>query len=214
MTDIKTYTIEEAIKKVKENPKEKFNPTVELHINLDLDKSKPDQNVRFSTSLPHGTGKTKKVMVMASTKISNADLQINEEDLGKIEKGQIKPKIDFDVFVAETRFMPKIARVAKVLGPAGVMPNPKTGTVSDDVEKAVELIKKGKVDIKTEKDLPIIHTIIGKAGFEEKALLENFKEIYNNLKQNRPPKSNPEWIKSVFISTTMGPSYKIEISGL
>ena len=178
MKDIKTYTLVEAIKKLKESKKEKFDSTVELHINLDLDVTKADQMVRFSTTLPHGTGKTKRVAVLASTKIPNADLELTEADLEKIEKGKIRPKVDFDVFVAETKFMPKIARVAKILGPAGVMPNPKTGTVSDDVQKAVEQIKKGRVEVKTEKDLPIIHTIIGKLSFEDKQLVENFKEIF------------------------------------
>lgn len=214
MKDTKIYSPEEAIKKLKSSAKEKFDATVELHINLDLDTSKSDQNVRFSTTLPHGTGKTKKVAVLASVKIPNADLQLTEEDLDKIEKGQIRPKVDFDVFVAETRFMPKIAKVAKILGPAGVMPNPKTGTVSDDVQKAVEQIKKGKVDVKTEKDLPVIHTIIGKVSFDEKNLLANLKEIIATLKQNKPPKSVPEWIKTVYLSSTMGPSFKIDFSGL
>lgn len=214
MKDIKTYKVEEAIKKLQEVKKEKFDATVELHINLDLDTKKSDQNVRFSTTLPHGTGKTKKVAVLASTKIPNADLELTEDDLVKIEKGQIRPKVDFDVFVAETKFMAKIARVAKILGPAGVMPNPKTGTVSDDVQKAVEQIKKGKVEVKTEKDLPIIHTIIGKVSFDEKKLLENFKEIIGTLKQNKPSKSKPEWIKSVYLSSTMGPSLKVDLTSL
>jgi large subunit ribosomal protein L1 len=214
MKDINIYSPEEAIKKLKGSAKEKFDATVELHINLDLDSSKSDQSIRFSTILPHGTGKTKKVAVLASTKIPNADLQLTEEDLDKIEKGQIRPKVDFDVFVAETRFMPKIAKVAKILGPAGVMPNPKTGTVSDDVQKAVEQIKKGKVEVKTEKDLPVIHTIIGKISFEEKNLLENLREIVGTLKQNKPPKSSPKWIKTVYLSSTMGSSFKIDISAL
>jgi large subunit ribosomal protein L1 len=214
MKDIKTYKVEEAIKKLQEVKKEKFDATVELHINLDLDTKKSDQNVRFSTTLPHGTGKTKRVAVLASTKIPNADLELNESDLDKIEKGQIRPKVDFDVFVAETKFMAKIARVAKILGPAGVMPNPKTGTVSDDVQKAVEQIKKGKVEVKTEKDLPIIHTIIGKISFDEKQLLENLKEIIGTLKQNKPSKSKPEWIKSVYLASTMGPSLKIDLTSL
>lgn len=214
MKDIKSYSIEESIKKIKSSGKEKFDATVELHINLDLDTAKSDQNVRFSTTLPHGTGKTKRVAVLASTKIPNADLQLVEEDLDKIEKGQIRPKVDFDVFVAETKFMPKIAKVAKILGPAGVMPNPKTGTVSDDVQKAVEQIKKGKVEVKMEKDHPVIHTILGKISFEDKQLFENFKEIFNTLKQNKPSKSKPEWIKTIYLSTTMGPSVKVDISDL
>lgn len=210
MKDTKFYTLEEAVKNIKNSGSEKFDATVELHINLDLDVKKSDQSIRFSTTLPHGTGKTKKVAVLASTKIPNADLQLTEEDLDKIEKGQIKPKVDFDVFVAETRFMPKIAKVAKILGPAGVMPNPKTGTVSDDVQKAVEQIKKGKVEVKTEKELPIIHTIVGKVSFDEKQLIENFKEIIGTLKQNKPAKSKPEWIKNIYIASTMGSSYKID----
>jgi large subunit ribosomal protein L1 len=214
MKDTNIYSPEEAVKKLKSSAKEKFDSTVELHINLDLDTSKSDQSVRFSTTLPHGTGKTKKVAVLASTKIPNADLQLTEEDLVKIEKGQIRPKVDFDVFVAETKYMPIIAKVAKILGPAGAMPNPKTGTVSDDVQRAVEQIKKGKIEIKTEKDLPVIHTIIGKVSFEEKMLLENLKEIMGTLKQNKPPKSIPGWIKTVYLSSTMGPSFKIDISGL
>lgn len=214
MKDTKIYTLEEAVSKVKTGKSGNFDATVELHINLDLDVTKSDQMVRFSTTLPHGTGKTKKVAVLASTKISNADLQLTEEDLDKIEKGQIRPKVDFDVFVAETRFMPKIAKVAKILGPAGVMPNPKTGTVSDDVQKAVEQIKKGKVEVKTEKDLPIIHTIAGKVSFEEKQLIENIKEIINTLKQSKPAKAKPEWLKNIYISSTMGPSYKVDPSSL
>ncbi len=212
MKENKTYSIEEAIKNIKERKNEKFDGTVEVHINLDLDVSKSDQMIRYSVVLPHGTGKSKKVAVLASTKISNADIQFKEEDLDAIEKGKIKPKIDFDVFVAETKFMPKIAKVAKILGPAGVMPNPKTGTVSDDVEKAVEQIKKGKIEVKTEKELPIIHTIIGKVSFEEKELVDNFNELISSLKQNKPLKSSPDWIKNIFISSTMGPSIRISLS--
>ncbi|HOA18727.1 MAG TPA: 50S ribosomal protein L1 [bacterium] len=212
MKENKTYSIEEAIKNIKERKNEKFDGTVEVHINLDLDVSKSDQMIRYSVVLPHGTGKSKKVAVLASTKISNADIQFKEEDLDAIEKGKIKPKIDFDVFVAETKFMPKIAKVAKILGPAGVMPNPKTGTVSDDVEKAVEQIKKGKIEVKTEKELPIIHTIIGKVSFEEKELVDNFNELISSLKQNKPLKSSPDWIKTIFISSTMGPSIRISLS--
>jgi len=212
MKENKTYSIEEAIKNIKERKNEKFDGTVEVHINLDLDVSKSDQMIRYSVVLPHGTGKSKKVAVLASTKISNADIQFKEEDLDAIEKGKIKPKIDFDVFVAETKFMPKIAKVAKILGPAGVMPNPKTGTVSDDVEKAVEQIKKGKIEVKTEKELPIIHTIIGKVSFEEKELVDNFNELISSLKQNKPLKSSTDWIKNIFISSTMGPSIRISLS--
>ena len=204
----------EAIKKVKMSSKEKFDASVEVHINLDLDSKKMEQPVRFSLTLPHGTGKTKRVAVLASKKIAGADLELKESDIELIQKGQIKPKIDFDTLVTEPAFMPKLAKVAKILGPAGVMPNPKTGTVSDDPEKAVSEIKKGRLDVKTEKDLPMIHTVIGKRSFTEEQLSENFIELYSALKQNKPPKAAPEWVKSIFIATSMGQSVVVDHTDL
>ncbi|MBW6441836.1 50S ribosomal protein L1 [Patescibacteria group bacterium] len=208
--DTKEYSIEEAVKKVKSDSRAKFDASVELHINLDLDPSK--QSIRFPVNLPHGTGKTKKVAVLSSGKIKEADMLLNEEDLPKIEKGDIKPGVDFDILITEPRFMPVLAKYAKILGPAGVMPNPKNGTVSEDVLKAIEQFKKGKVDIKTEKLAPLIHTIIGKVSFEEKALTENFNEVLTNLKQNKPAKASPIWIKSIFLTSSMGPSVKVNPS--
>jgi large subunit ribosomal protein L1 len=207
--DPNSYPIKEAVKKVKAGKKRKFDSTVELHINLDLDPTK--QNIRFSASLPHGTGKTKRVAVLASAKAKDADLFLSESDLPKIESGKLRPKVDFDVLVTEPKFMPILAKYARILGPAGVMPNPKNGTVSENIDKAIEQIKKGRTEIKTEKLAPIIHTIIGKVSFEESALEENFIEVLNGLKQNKPPKTNPVWIKSVYISASMGPSIKVEL---
>ena len=204
----------EAIKKVKMSSKEKFDASVEVHINLDLDSKKMEQPVRFSLTLPHGTGKTKRVAVLASKKIAGADLELKESDIELLQKGQIKPKIDFDTLVTEPAFMPKLAKVAKILGPAGVMPNPKTGTVSDDPEKAVSEIKKGRLDVKTEKDLPMIHTVIGKRSFTEEQLSENFIELYNALKQNKPTKASPEWVKNIFIATSMGQSVIVDHTDL
>jgi large subunit ribosomal protein L1 len=208
--DTVLYPIPEAIKKAKEANKAKFDSTVELHINLTPDK-KIEQNVRFTTVLPNGTGKTKKVAVLASKKVANADLELMESDIDKIEKGQIKPRVDFEVLIAEPKFMPKLAKVAKILGPVGMMPNPKVGTVSEDVENAVAQVKKGKVEIKTEKDVPVIHTILGKASFDDQALVENYNEVMNNLRSNKPAKSKPDWIKSVFIATSMGPAFAVQI---
>jgi large subunit ribosomal protein L1 len=204
-----SYSLAEAIKKVKAESKAKFDATVELHINLDIDPVK--QNVRFQVNLPYGTGKTKKVAVLSSKKIATADISLSEEDLPKIESGEIKPKIDFEVLVTEPKYMPILAKYAKILGPAGVMPNPKNGTVSENIEQALEQIKKGKIDVKTEKDAPIIHTIIGKISFEDKALEDNLMALVNILKQNKPPKTNPVWIKSIYIASSMGPSVKIDL---
>jgi large subunit ribosomal protein L1 len=205
------YPIEEAVKAVKKHSKAKFDATVELHINLQLDVKKQDQQVRFTTTLPHGTGKELKVAVMASKKVSNADLELTESDLQKIEEGKLKPGSDFDVIVAEPRMMGKLAQVARILGPAGVMPNPKAGTVTEDVEKTVEQIKKGKIEIRTEQVHPIIHTVIGKVSFADNKLVENYQEIMSSLRQNRPTKAKPNFIKSAFLTSSMGRSYQLEL---
>lgn len=211
--DTKSYSPEEAIKKVKAESRAKFDASVEIHINLDIDPTK--QNIRFPVSLPHGTGKTKKIAVLSSGKVSaSVDLVLSEEDLPKIEQGKIKPNTDFEVLITEPKFMPILAKYAKILGPAGLMPNPKNGTVTENIEKAVEQFKKGKVDVKTEKLAPLIHTVIGKVSFEDKALLENYNEVLSNLKQNKPANTTPTWIQSIFLTSSMGPSVKIDITTL
>ncbi|NMB91930.1 50S ribosomal protein L1 [candidate division WWE3 bacterium] len=207
--DIKEYKLSEAIKRVKAESKTKFDASIELHINLNIDPVK--QGIRFSVDLPHGTGKTKKIAVLSSGKVNGADVTLDESSLSGIDSGKIKPNVDFEVFIAEPKFMPLLAKYAKVLGPAGVMPNPKNGTVTEDVNTAVEQFKKGKVEIKTEKLASLIHTIVGKVSFEDKALEENFKEIVNTLKQNKPAKVDPLWIKSMYLTSSMGPSVKVAI---
>lgn len=198
-------TINVAIKTIKEKSKENFDASVELHINLDLN----NQQVRYTTSLPHGTGKSLKVAVFGTSKVPNADLELQEADLAKIESGQLKVKVDFDILLAEPSMMPKLARVAKILGPAGVMPNPKSGTVAEDLKKAVDLVKKGKIEIKSE-DAGIIHTVIGKVSFDDVKLIENYNEIMNSLSQNKPSKTKPNWIKSVYVCSTMGGSIMVD----
>jgi len=200
--------INEAIEFVKKNCKAKFDSTIEVHINCDLNKDK-QETVRFSLTLPHGTGKSKKVAVMASTKITGADLELSEDDVAKLEKGQIKPKSDFDILVVEPRYMSKLAKVAKVLGPAGVMPNPKNGTVTEDVQKAVELFKKGRAEIRTEPNGVVIHTVIGKKSFSTESLVENYQELMSALSLNKPQKAQTGWIKDVFLSASMSPSVKV-----
>lgn len=206
--DLNEYPIEEALKKVKSESKAKFDASVEVHINLDIDPNK--QNIRFSLSLPNGTGKTKKIAVLSSGKVEGADVNLTEEDLPKIEQGKIKPNVDFDILITEPRYMPVLAKYAKILGPAGAMPNPKNGTVTEEISKSISQFKKGKMEIKTEKMAPIIHTIIGKVSFDEKSLADNYNELISALKANKPAKTVPLWIKSVFISSTMGPSVKVK----
>lgn len=204
----------EAIKEVKENAKASFDETIEVHINLNLDVKKADQNIRTTVNLPHGTGKEIKVATMSAGKISKSDLQLTESDVSKLESGQIKPKIDFDVLIVEPKFMAKLAKLGAILGPAGVMPNPKTGTVTDDVEKAVESFKKGKVELRNEQNFPIIHAIIGKVSYTEKQLEENLMEVLNALKQSKPSKAKPDWMRNCYLTSTMGKAVQVDLSTL
>jgi len=207
------YTnIKELLKDLKTDCKTNFDSTVELHLNLNLDVKKADQMVRYGVVLPHGTGKTLKVAVFGSNDIKEADLNLKEEDLDLIVSGKLRAGIDFDALVTEPAYMPKIAKVARVLGPAGIMPNPKNGTVTNDVKKAVEQLKKGKIEIRTEQNHPIIHTIVGKCSFTIENLEENLNEIINNLKQNKPAKAKPGWVVSIFLTSTMGKSYQLDVN--
>ncbi len=203
-------TITEAIDYVKKADKARFDSSIEVHIDCALDKDK-QETVRFNLTLPHGTGKTKKIAVMASGRVSGADVELMESDIEKLNNGGLKPKSDFDVLIVEPSFMPKLAKVAKVLGPAGMMPSPKNGTVTEDVEKAVEQFKKGRLEVRTEANGSVIHTIIGKKSFTTKALEENFLELISAIKLNKPPKAQDNWIKSVYISATMSPSAKVAL---
>lgn len=200
--------INEALEFVKKSCKANFDSTIEVHINCDLNKDK-QETIRFSITLPHGTGKSKKVAVMASKKITGVDLELGEDDVEKLEKGQLKPKSDFDILVVEPRYMSKLAKVAKILGPAGVMPNPKNGTVTEDVQKAADLFKKGRVEIRTEPNGVIVHTVIGKKSFTTASLVENYQELMSALALNKPPKAQAGWIKEIFIASTMSPSVRV-----
>jgi len=207
-------TIEKAVKEVKAKAPAKFDETIEVHFNLNIDPKQADQTVRATTTLPHGTGKEVKVAVMASKKVPEADLELSESDLAKLEKGDIRPKRDFDVLIVEPSFMAKLAKLGPVLGPAGVMPNPKTGTVTDKVADSVKQFKKGKVELRNEIEAPLLHAIIGKVSFDDKKLVENFKEVFSTLKSNKPQKAKPEWIQKCFITSSMGPSIEVDLNAL
>lgn len=211
--EVKTpLSLSEAIKHAVESSKTKFVASLEAHINFNLDITKADQMVRTTTVLPHGTGKSVKVAVFASKSVPNADLEISEDDLAKITSGALKPNVDFNFLVAEPRYMPKLATVARILGPAGVMPNPKNGTVTENVAEAVNKLKKGQVELKNEQNQSVIHTIFGKTNFTQEQLEENFREIISALKQAKPQKAKPDWVASIYITTTMGPSFMVELN--
>ena len=208
----KVYPIAEAMDILVKMPKAKFDETVELHVKLGVDSKHADQQVRGTTVLPHGTGKTQKVLVFAKgpkaeeAVKAGADYVGAEELIPKIEK---ENWFDYDVIVATPDMMGVVGRLGKVLGPKGLMPNPKSGTVTMDVTKAVAEIKSGKVEYRLDKT-NIIHLGFGKVSFGKDKLLENYDAIMGAIIKAKPAAAKGQYIKSVAISTTMGPSMYID----
>ncbi|GMR18892.1 MAG: 50S ribosomal protein L1 [Patescibacteria group bacterium] len=211
------YPIGEAVKKVKELSYAKFDASVDAHINLGLDMGKKaDQKIRTLVALPHGTGKAVRVLVFVDPSLAKKVKDAGADEVGDeamIEKIAQDGKTKFDVIVATPSFMPKIAKVARILGPKGLMPTPKTGTVSDDPAEAVKEIKRGKLEIKTEAR-PIVHVSIGRVSFEDKKLIENLKAVIAELHRVKPPKVQGEFIRSVSLAPSIGPSVKVEIGSI
>ena len=206
------YDVEEAVALVKKAASAKFDETVEAHIRLGVDGRHADQQIRGAMVLPHGTGKTQKVCVITQgpkeqeAKDAGADFVGGKELLEDIQKGWF----DFDVIVATPNMMGELGKLGRLLGPKGLMPNPKTGTVTMDVAKAVEDIKKGKVEYRVDKE-GNINVMIGKVSFEEEKLAENFRTIYNAIAKARPAAVKGTYIKNLVISTTMGPGIHVAV---
>ena len=206
------YSKEEAIKLVKETATTKFDSTVEVAIKLNLDTKKADQQLRGSFVLPNGTGKTKKVLVIAKGEAANAAKNAGADYVGDtdmIEKIQNENWFDFDVVVATPDMMAQLGRIGRVLGPKGLMPNPKTGTVTMNTAKAVEDIKKGMVSYKTD-SFGNVHTIIGKVSFTEEQLLENLTYVYNTIVKVKPSTVKGNYIENISVASTMGPGIKLD----
>ena len=210
----KTYSIEDAIKLVKETSTSKFDETIEIAIRLNVDVKKADQQLRGAVVLPYGTGKAKKVLVVAKgdkakeAKDVGADYVGDEELLSKIEK---ENWIDFDIIISTPDMMPQLGKLGKILGPKGLMPNPKVGTVTTDVAKAVEDVKKGKIEYKTD-SFGNVHSIIGKASFKESALEENLRTFVGVIMNSKPSTVKGTYIKNISISSTMGLGIKIDLN--
>ncbi len=209
----KLYTLKEAIELLKEVKKTKFDETVEVHISLGIDPKQSTQTVRGAVVLPHGTGKSVKICVLAKgeklkeAEQSGADYVGSDELIEKIAKGWT----DFDVLIATPDMMKDIAKLGKILGPKGLMPNPKTGTVTSDIIKTVEEIKKGRVEFRND-SYGIVHCGVGKISFETEKLIENIHALIDALIKLKPAQTKGMYIRNIYLSTTMGPSLKINPS--
>ena len=207
----KLYTNEEAVKLVKETSITKFDSSVEIAIKLNLDTKKADQQLRGAFVLPNGSGKTKKVLVIAKNafadqaRAAGADYVGDVDMLEKIEK---ENWFDFDTLIATPDMMPQLGKLGKVLGPKGLMPNPKTGTVTTDVKKAVEDVKSGRIEYRTD-SFGNIHAIVGKVSFDEEKLLQNLNAFVAMIAKTKPSVIKGTYIQNISISSTMGPGIKI-----
>lgn len=209
-----TYTKEEAIELVKKTSITKFDSTVELALRLNLDPKKADQQLRGAIVLPNGTGKSKKVLVITKgeqaklAKEAGADYVGDVDMLEKIEK---ENWFDFDVMIATPDMMPTLGKLGKILGPKGLMPNPKTGTVTTDTAKAVKDVKNGRVEYRTD-SYGNVHIPIGKTSFETNKLVENLDAFMNLIIKTKPAVVKGKYLKNVSVSSTMGPGVKIDLT--
>ena len=207
----KAYGLEEAVKLAIETSPVKFDATLEMHFRLGVDPRQADQNIRATVTLPAGTGKDTKVAVFApldlakAAKTAGADIAEDEEFTKRLDKEQL----DFDVLISTPQYMPKLGKYARLLGPKGLMPNPKAGTVTTDIEKAVKEAKAGKIEYRVDKQA-IIHVGLGKISFGADKLMENINAFIDSLKSQKPASIKGQFVKSVYISTTMGPSILVE----
>ena len=206
------YSLTDAIKLVKETSTTKFDSTVEVAIKLNIDSKKADQQLRGSLVLPNGTGKTKKILVIAkgaaATDAKNAGADY-VGDVDMIQKIESENWFDFDVIVATPEMMPQLGKIGKILGPKGLMPNPKTGTVTANVVKAIEDIQKGMVEYKND-TYGNIHAVVGKVSFDEKLLEENLSYVVKTIAKSKPASVKGTFIQNISISSTMGPGIKVE----
>ena len=209
----KYYSLEDASKIIKKFSKLKFDSSVDLAVNLNVDPKKADQNVRGVVSLPNGTGKDVKILALVTpdkeeeAKNAGADLVGLEEYLTKIKEGWT----DVDVIITMPSVMGKLGPLGKILGPRGLMPNPKTGTVTMNIGKAVAEVKSGKIDFKVDKN-GIVHVSVGKISFDENKIYENSKEVLSHILKLKPSSSKGNYLQSISMSSTMSPSIKVDIN--
>jgi len=207
----KLYELGEAVSLVKQTAKAKFDETIEIHIRLSIDPKKSDQNVRGTVTLPNGIGKSRKVAVIAKgekqkeAENAGADIIGAEDLIEKIQKGFM----DFDILVCTPDVMKDASKLGKILGPKGMMPNPKSGTVTFDIERTIKELKLGRVEYKND-SYGIIHCPVGKASFEAGKLLENTKTLLDAVIRSKPSSSKGHYLRSISVSSTMGPGIKLD----
>ena len=208
----KNYELTEAVKLAKETSTTKFDSSVELAIKLNIDTKKADQQLRGSLVLPNGNGKTKKILVLAKGAQAEAAKAAGADYVGEmemIEKIQTENWFDFDIIIATPDMMPALGKIGKVLGPKGLMPNPKTGTVTPTPEKAVEDVKKGMIEYRAD-SYGNIHCSVGKVSFDEKALIENITYVVSIITKAKPATVKGKYIQNISLSTTMGPGIHVD----
>ena len=209
----KTYSLEQAIELAKQTSHVKFDATVELHVNLGVDPRHADQNIRDNLVLPAGTGKQVVIAVLtddaAEAKKAGADLAGTDDLLAELEKG----KMDFDVLIATPALMSRLGKYARVLGPRGLMPNPKSGTVTTDINKAVAEAKAGRVEYRVD-STGIVHLGVGKVSFTPAQLLENLQAVLASIKANKPQGIKGNYIKAIHLTTSMGPSVTVDLTNI
>jgi len=208
-------SLEEAINSLQETATAKFNESVELHANLNIDPKYADQQLRTTVTLPHGVGKSMCIAVLTNeanfneAKKGGADIIGSQDLIDEISQGNI----NFDLLIATPDMMPKLAKLGRVLGPKGLMPSPKSGTVSTSLPETLSEFKKGKFEYKADKT-GVVHVSFGKANFSKNQLIENLTSLYQSIEQNRPSGVKGKYFKSIFICTSMGPSIQLELNAL
>ena len=209
------YAPLEALTIIKENANAKFDETIEAHIRLGIDPKYTDQQLRTTGALPHGTGQSIKIAVITSgenvskAKAAGADLFGEEDLVESINKGNM----EFDLLIATPDMMPKVAKLGRVLGPRGLMPNPKAGTVTNDIANAIKEFKAGKLEFRADK-AGIVHVRFGKASFTKEALFDNLKTLQESIDKNKPSGAKGKYWKTFYVTSTMGPSVQVDINAL